>query len=203
MELRLTNEESMNFSREHSEAMLLSMQAIEDYVSARCCIFNNLFTGLTIASQAIEKMLKAIIYMETKQKFKVKGNDRHKPFKLKEELKQAKDYNLDRFDDLLKRLYGYYQARYPDNDDKNKQLLLSDINEIDELWIYLIEIFPAPDEVKYRNVFFSCLFYNPSKRLGYHKWLKFNNKALQTKLPKMKKRYNQVVRHLYPNARKK
>ena len=128
-ELRLTNEESMNFSREHSEAMLLSMQAIEDYVSARCCIFNNLFTGLTIASQAIEKMLKAIIYMETKQKFEVKGNDRHKPFKLKEELKQAKDYNLDRFDDLLKRLYGYYQARYPDNDDKNKQLLLSDINE--------------------------------------------------------------------------
>src|SRR3990167_3878931 len=115
--LTLSRSEVGIFCRDNLYATLMLQSAEDDYVAARCLILNFLLRGLGLASEAIEKALKAILFLETGSKRK----GWHKPYELKEELKKhKKDWSrLDKFDDLLKRLYSHYQYRYHDNPDKS------------------------------------------------------------------------------------
>ena len=64
--------------------LMFLYDADQDYVAARCCILNGLFPGFMLASQAVEKFLKALFVFECKEKVK----NIHDPFGLKECLKK-------------------------------------------------------------------------------------------------------------------
>ncbi len=198
MTLSLSREEVMNFCRKNQSALLMFGQAGEDYISSRCLLLNNLLTGLTLSSQAIEKILKSFILLEDGVSTKLKGKDLHNPFKLKEELKNKRDYRLDKFDNLLKKLYGHYQSRYFDNKDSSKVKSTDELNDVDELWIYLIKIIPLPEEVKYRTSFFTTLFKDTFNTAYF---IRERNQAISNDLGEMKKKYFQVFNHLYPKKR--
>lgn len=173
-------------------------KASNDYIASRCCILNALFPGFILACQAIEKLLKAFIFLETTEQLK----DGHNPFELKKKLQKIKNYGLSKFDDLLKKLYDHYQSRYYDNKISGKGASSSELKEIDELWVYLIELLPIPDEVKYRLSFFSELLEENSRKYWrFYEWATKNNQALAPKITKIKKRYREVEQHLYGNRK--
>jgi hypothetical protein len=193
--LKLSKKEVFNYCAKNQYATMMFGIAGDDYVASRCCILNGLFPGFVLACQAIEKLLKAFIYLET-------GNQpghEHNPFKLKEGLQEIQDYGLNKFDDLLKKLYDHYQDRYYDNKTSGKGALSSELNAVDELWVYLIKLLPMPDEVKYRLRFFAELFdENSRKYWRFYEWAIKANKALSSNIDTMEGRYREVMQHLYP-----
>lgn len=198
---KLSKKDVRDFCYKKQYATMMFDTASNDYIASRCCILNKLVSaGLILSCQSIEKILKAFIFLETEEKLK----EGHDPFELKEKLKEVKDYKLDKFDDLLKRLYGHYQSRYYNNKNHSKIKSSKEIDEIDELWVYLIEIFPVPDEVKYRLMFFARLFEKRCRKylLDYY-WIEKNNKALAKKIKEMELKYKAVFQHLYPKIQQK
>src|ERR1051326_3363602 len=105
MALILTKAQAQDYARVHQYAVMMFTDAGSDYVAGRCCMINGLFPGLRLASEAVEKILKAFIFFVTGQKSTTKGNDRHNPYLLKQELRKTHtDSKLDLFDDVLKKL---------------------------------------------------------------------------------------------------
>jgi hypothetical protein len=179
-------------NKKYASTMILA--ATNDYAAARCCIVNRLFPGFTLASQAIEKLLKALIFLSGGEEM----DTCHDPFRLKEKLKGLKDYELDKYDDVFKKLYDHFQSRYPDNKTTGKGASSGELPEIDALWLELSERLPVPDEAKFRLAFFTELLDpNPYWRTDY--WLKIENKALEPKMDSMKQRYEEIKMHLYPD----
>ncbi len=175
-------------------AAMMIFVATDDYIAARCCILNALFPGFMLASQAIEKLLKSLIYLESGDEM----DTCHDPFRLKEKLKALKDYGLDRFDDTLNKLHDHFQSRYPDNQTTGKGASSKELPEIDALWLELIEKLPVPDEAKYRIAFFSYLV-DPNPYWKNDHWLIIENNALAPKFDFIKKKYQEIYKHLYPN----
>ena len=196
-QLKLSRKGVSDYCIKNQYATMMFGTASDDYVSARCCILNALFPGFGLACQAIEKILKAFIYLETGEESKLKYSDKHKPFELKEELKKVKDHGLDKYDDLLKILHEHYQSRYYENPTSGRGASSKELVEIDNLWVYLVEILPMPDEVKYRMKFFHDLC-DADARIYWHdyEWLIQNNKALIPKLANIEKRYEEVKKQL-------
>ncbi len=192
---KLSRKDINIFCQNNQYATMMFTTASSDYVASRCCILNGLLRcGFVLSCQAIEKILKVFIFLETKEKIK-KG---HNPFCLKEKLKETKDYKLDKFDNLLKRLYGHYQSRYHDNEDSSRSKSSKELDEIDELWVHLIGAIPLPDEVKYRLRFFTYLFGEKSRKYYFdYYWAEKNNKALAKKIQEMKLKHKAVRQHLY------
>ena len=192
MALSLSRDGIDKFNTENIYGMEMFMGAVSDYIAARCCLLNGLFSGLYLGALSVEKVFKAILYIETNSKLKI-----HDLIGLKSELTKHKDYGLDRFDGYLKKLYSDYQARYHDNPDRSMSMNTKELDELDELWLYLVEMLPAPDEVKYNTAFFAFLFAAPG--FGYDFWLSKNNKALNMRFRGFAARYLEVFDHLYPN----
>jgi len=189
----------MIYCSKNQYATMMFMSASNDYIASRCCVLNGLSSGFVLACQAIEKLLKAFIYLETGERTKLTGADKHNPFKLKEQLLKVKKYELDKFDNLLKKLYDHYQSRYYDNKISGQGSSSSELNTIDELWVYLIEALPIPNEVKYRLKFFSDLFDKDSRKYwSNYYWAERNNKTLAKKIQEMEFKYKAVLQHLYP-----
>lgn len=187
----------MEWGAQHTYANMRFFNANQDYVAARCCILNGLFAGFTLASQAIEKLLKAIIYLETGEEMK----RWHDPYKLKEKLKEKKDYNLDNFDTTLKKLYDHYLSRYHEDNprihsDGTSGASSEELKSIDELWFTLVEKLPMPDEVKYRMAFFADLFETHPYWLN-GVWLTKNNFAFDKRQITLLENYTKVYQHLY------
>ena len=195
--LKINRMKVQKYCAENQYATMRFLGAGDDYIAARCCILNGLFPGFTLASQAIEKILKAFIYLESKKEIK-RG---HNPLKLKEDLKKLKDYGLDKYDNLLKKLYDHYLSRYYEDDpghheDGTSGASSEELIEIDKLWLELIEKLPMPNEVKYRMKFFADLFEdNPYWNNKY--WITIKNQALKKQISTMEKRYKEVFQYLY------
>jgi HEPN domain-containing protein len=203
MTLTMTKPEVNHYARTNQYAMMMLLVAGSDYFASRCCILNMMSSGFRLASEAAEKLLKAYIFLETKEPTKLKGNDRHDPYSLKEELQsalKARDTELDNFDGLLHKLFGHYQSRYPDNKGQGPASS-EELPQIDELFIYLIEKLPMPDEVKYRSGFFTELCDSNARQFwrNYY-WATERNSLLQTKMPMIEQRYKEVFEHLYPQT---
>lgn len=182
---------------QHSYASMRFFNANQDYVAARCCILNGLFAGFTLASQAIEKLLKAIIYLETGEEMKTW----HNPYELKEKLKKIKDYDIDGFDLTLKKLYDHYLSRYHEDNprthaDGSSGASSEELVFIDELWFTLIEKLPMPDEAKYRMAFLADLF-EPNPYWLNRVWLTKNNSAFDKRKADLSEKYSNVRIHLY------
>jgi hypothetical protein len=197
----LNHAEVIQYSRDKPYAMMMFMSASEDYTASRCCILNMLQTGFRLASESVEKLLKAFIYLETGERTRLIRNDLHNPLRLKQELRQThQDQRLDAFDPLLMRLFDHFQTRYYDNATSGEGASGDELAQIDSLFIYLVETLPMPDEVKYRSKFFADLFEpNARKYWRSHYWITERNLALAPKLETMEKTYQKVFKHLYPS----
>ena len=189
--------EVQKYCRKNKYATMRFFEASDDYIAARCCILNGLFSGFTLASQAVEKILKAFIYLESKKEAR-RG---HNLLELKNDLKKSKDCGLDKYDNLLKKLYDHYLARYYEDDpgyheDGTSGASSEELIEIDKLWLELVEKLPMPDEAKYRMKFFADLFEgNPYRNSKY--WVTRKNQVLKKQISTMEKRYGEVFQYLY------
>lgn len=198
----LTHNTFQAYNKENAYAQIMFGDSGNDYIAARCLILNTLFMqGCIFYAQAVEKMFKALIFLETKRKSNLHNNNLHNPFLLKEELKSAKDYQIDKYDELLKRVYGHWQHRYFDNKYKSQSMSSSELDEYDILWMHLFEQAPFPVEVKYRLQFTPFLFdeevlkYQPA----YRHWATFENKSLLPKLGEMEKIHIAVKKYCFEN----
>ena len=179
--------DSVTYSRRNLYAMMMFWGACSDYVAARCCLLNYLFSGLPLAAHAVEKMLKAFIFLSSgaKTTLKSRNGDLHNPYLLKQELRRTyADSKLDSFDDLLKKLFQHYQSRYHDNPNQAKSRSSAELQKIDELFVYLLATVPMPNEVKYNTYFFQALC-NPRLAivLADRRWALENNAPMQAQLP--------------------
>jgi|ERR1017187_4186134 hypothetical protein len=199
MQLTLTREQARQYAGKNQYAMMMFMDAGSDYFACRCCILNALHSGFRLASEAVEKLLKAFIFLQTGTKSTLKGRDRHNPYLLKEELKASRpDQKLDSYDDLLHKLYDHFLSRYYDNPVTGKGASGEELPKIDELFLYLVETLPMPDEVKYRSAFFAEICDENSRRYwrNYY-WAMERNEVLQRKMESIERSYQQVLKHLY------
>jgi hypothetical protein len=188
----------------HGYAQMMFGGSADDYVSARCLILNRLFAGFPLYSQSVEKMLKAIIHLETEKSTTLKRADKHNPYLLKEELQRHKDYDLNKFDVVLQRLYGHFQQRYHDNPNKSSSMGSKELDEFDELWMYMFDAIPFPLQIKYRLSFTHHLF-NPNAKKWwpqYFRWATLGNKAIAPRLKDMEKRHLAVEKHYIESAQK-
>ena len=199
MTLILTRAQAQDYARLNQYAVMMFTDAGSDYVAGRCCMLNGLFPGLRLASEAVEKILKAFIFLATGHKSMTMGNDRHNPYLLKQELRKIHmDSKLDVFDGVLTKLHDHFQSRYYDNPTKSKDASTSELAQIDELFIYLVETLPMPDEVKYRTLFFAQLCdANAKMHWRGHYWTTLSNGALNGKMGLIERRYQEVFEHLY------
>ncbi len=191
--LTMSRQEVSKYWSDKQYAAMMIFVATSDYIAARCCILNALFPGFTLASQAIEELLKALIYLESGEEME----NGHNPFGLKEKLKGLKNYDLDKYDDLLKKLYDHYQSRYHNNKTTGKGASSEELPDIDALWLELIEKLPVPDEAKYSIAFFSHLG-DPNPFWNDNHWLRIENKALAPRMDSIKMEYQKIRKHLYP-----
>ena len=190
----MTRDEHQKYCRKNQRTLMFLYNADQDYVAARCCILNGLFPGFVLASQAVEKFLKALFVFECKEKVK----NIHDPFGLKECLKKVKDYDLDRYNVLLKKLSDHYKARYSDNkmDYETNGASSEELADLDNLWMSLKEKLPFPNEVKFRTRFFSDLF----DEYPYWKnkfWIREKNGSLSDKIQLWEKRYKEIQNKPY------
>ena len=202
MELALTLNQNqvVEYGTKNAYALMMFHGSADDYISSRCLIFNNLTTGFSLYAQAVEKFLKALIFFSTGKKPRLERINWHNPYELKLELQQHKDYGLDRFDDLLRRLHGHFQTRYLDNADRSNKMSGAELDEFDALWMHLFDLLPIPAEVKYRLWFPHNILdkrtvkYWPSFRY----WATVNNKFLTTeKISQMEEIHVAVTQHLH------
>jgi hypothetical protein len=199
MALTLTRQEVREYAHRNQYAMLMFMGASSDYFACRCCILNGLFCGFRLASEAVEKLLKAFIFLQTGARSTLKGRDRHNPYLLKKELTALRpDKNLDTYDDLLQTLYDHFLSRYYDNPTTGKGASGEELPLVDELFLYLVESLPMPDEIKYRSAFFAHLCEeNDRKYWRNYYWAMERNEVLNKKMPLIERTYQQVRSHLY------
>jgi hypothetical protein len=199
MTLTLTRKEIDEYARKNRYAIMMFHIAASDYFACRCCILNMLSSGFRLASEAVEKLLKATIFLRSGAKCKLEASKRHNPYLLKEELKSAcLDPTLDGYDALLNKLHDHYQSRYPDNRTTGRGSSSQELPEIDALFLHLVEALPMPDEVKYRTKFFTELCDEDSRLYwrNYY-WAVECNQLLQSKMPSIEAKYQQVLKHLY------
>jgi hypothetical protein len=192
------------YGTKHQYAQMMFCGAGDDYAAARCLSLNLLMlSGFPLLSQSVEKLLKAIIFLETGAKSNLKGGDRHNPYALKEELQATVDYGLDRYDAALQKLFGHFQHRYFDNKNQSNGMNSLELDRFDELWVHLYEKIPFPLEVKYRLKFTCMLFdesaFRPGPAASYRYWVVERNKALAGKLEQMADTYRAVLQH-YVNS---
>jgi hypothetical protein len=204
MTFTLSRDEVAQYARNNQYAMMMFGDAGFDYFACRCCILNGLHSGFRLGAEAVEKLLKAFIYLKIGAKSTLRGKDRHNPYLLKQELKAVHpDPILDNFDDLLKTLYDHYQSRYYDNPTSGKGASSAELDEIDDLFVYLIETLPMPNEVKYRCMFFAFLCDGNARRhWRNHHWATEKNRALGGKMELIERSYRQVAEHLYAKTSK-
>ena len=181
----LTPVQVNQFARENLKAMEFLNIATQDYIAARCCLINGLFSGLVLSAQAVEKYLKAYNLFLTPSK-----NTRKLSHKVQD--LAAEIYSLDPglelspHRELIKRLEAHYQTRYPDNLGASTSQSTGEIHEIDTLIILVNKQMPIPLEVKLRSGLYSRLFHGKAR--GYDSgcndeyWLLRDNRALSIEL---------------------
>ena len=180
-----TQKEIMDYFKEYKDGTIIFYDSIDDYIVSRFLINQGfLREGLIFGCQSIEKMLKSFILL-IKKKISKKNNLSHNPFDLKEELKENFSLNLEKYNDLLKRLFGHYQSRYMDNSNQVTFKKSWELKEIDELYLYLLENLPLISEIKYKARFFQYLFSKHSQD-NYSEALKEHNDLLKKKIPEFK-----------------
>lgn len=176
-----------------SEAAKFEMPATDDYLAARCLLLNNIFVGLTLAHEAIEKLLKAIITLELTVQIP-KGNKGHDLKYLSNSLlqKSVKKYSLLK-GGFINKLDLHYGWRYYDNiQNRSQNRSTEDLSKLDKLWVALFDKYLKilPRNYRNRRYFHSYLFEKTIQQ--YTNWPQIlikNNCVLSRKLISWKRIY--------------
>ncbi len=178
-----------------SEANKYVMPAVEDYLGARCLLLNNIFVGLTLAHETVEKLMKALLILED-----IKPQKSHNLEKLSDLLLKR---NLSKYEilhnqkEFIKRLDQHYGWRYYDGDitKRSQNKSPEDLQPLDNLWIALHKIYTdfIPEKFRYRTYLFAYLFdKNIASRLNWGEILMENNRALENKVDGWRKEYEKI-----------
>ena len=178
-----------------SEANKYVMPAVNDYLAARCLLLNNIFVGLTLAHEAVEKLMKAIVILENIMLPKSHNLEKLADLLLENNSEKYKFLNGQK--EFIKRLDQHYGWRYYDGNRAKRSQSRSpeDLNPLDALWIALYELYTnfLPQEFQFRTYLFAYLFDDELNE--YTNWgtiLKENNNALQSKLNSWEAEYKKI-----------
>ena len=162
-------------------------------------LLNQLFPGLVLGAQAIEKFLKAYILLADPKKNVRKLS--HSLSKLLEEANQlTPNAELLNFRSVVVKFTGHYETRYPDNPRASTSMTTADINELDQLVIFLNENLPCPMNVRYRSGLYAAITFSLSPSATVtptEHWIKLRNAALIPLMPRITQDYAAVMISLY------
>ena len=196
----MTREQFAEYARDNQYATMMLMGASLDYVACRCCSLNKLHSGFRLASEAVVETPEGVhLCGNSGPSPRCRGDARHNPYLLKQELIGVHpDHKLDSFDDLLRSCTTISRADITTIQRPAKEPLSDELDQIDDLFVYLMEALPMPDEVKYRCRFFDdlCDVELRGYWRNYH-WATESNRALQGKMESIEHKYKQVFEHLY------
>lgn len=134
----MTKEDVQTFARQNQLAMRFLLIATDEYAAARCCLSNGLLAGLVTGAQAVEKYLKAFILFQNPAQNVRKEN--HRISVLAQQASSlSPSFSLTQYTQFIKRLEQHYDGRYPDNPDESKHKSSSEMDELDQLVIFLNE----------------------------------------------------------------
>lgn len=178
-----------------SEANKYVMPAVEDYLGARCLLLNNIFVGLTLAYEAVEKLMKALLILENTELQKSHSLEKLSESLLKKNFSKYELLNNQK--EFIKRLDQHYSWRYYDGDITKRSQSKSpeDLQPLDNLWIALHEFYAdfLPENFRYRTYLFAYLFdRNLIDRLNWGEILMENNNAIESKVGVWRKEYEKV-----------
>ena len=179
-----------------NKASIYVMPALEDYLGARCLLLNNVFVGLTLAHEAVEKLMKSLLILE---KIQI-PHSCHKITELKNLLVigYPKKYSfLNDAKEFIDRLDKHYNWRYYDGDPRKRSQNRSpeDLQPTDNLWIRLYECYISfiPQIFRYRNYLNSYLFNSDIKEYTlWSEWLIRDNRAVAEKLVDWEREYKKA-----------
>lgn len=167
-----------------SEANTYVMPSVEDYLGTRCLLLNNIFVGLTLGHEAIEKLMKALLILENRKPPRSHNLEKLSELLLKKN--SLKYVILNKQKEFIKRLDQHYGWRYYDGDitKRSKSKSMGDLQPLDNLWIALHEIYAdfIPENSRYRTYLFAYLFdKNIAASLNWSEMLRENNSAIEDK----------------------
>ncbi len=182
----------VEFCRTNQSAMLLQHQAAYDYAGCRCCLLNGLPVGLVLGSQAIEKLLKAVLLFAdaTLTTAEIRTRFGHRLPKLAEAVQKTTDLDLTTHVSHITALDAHYLGRYPDNPGRSTSQSTSELAELDLLAVDLLVGLPIPEEVKLRSGVFSLALISSERGVvtSFEKWLLEKNEPLGRLMPNLRKR---------------
>jgi hypothetical protein len=149
-EFKGTNKATRVWVSENKALLEMHEIAIEDYVTSRHAVLDLglLRTGLTLAAQAIEKLLKCYLLaagLTVEDIWKKYGHKIQSLLEKAHETSSQKD--LLSYSSFCKELEKWYNSRYPDSSNPASQWMRSAIPDFDKFVCYLEEHMPIPPEV--------------------------------------------------------
>jgi len=181
-----------------SEANKYVMPAVDDYLGARCLLLNNIFVGLTLAHEAVEKLIKALLILE---KIKIPkschGISTLAKLLINKEVNKYK--TLSDNTEFIRRLDLHYGWRYYDGNLTKRSQTKSpeDLYPFDALWVTLYKIYMdhLPQDYRFRTYLLSFLL---DERLNkYTNWgniLIENNKAIEEDLEVWRSEWDKIFK---------
>jgi len=180
-----------------SDANKYVMPAVDDYLAARCLLLNNIFVGLTLGHEAIEKLMKALLILEEVE-FPQKCHELPTLTKLLAGKDSIKYKFLSSNRKFMDRLDKHYAWRYYDGDIKKRSKTKSptELHPIDSVWIKLHECYMdfLPKNYKFGTYLISYLF-TPGIRehTNWPQFLLMDNRALKGSVSDWKKGFIKLM----------
>jgi HEPN domain-containing protein len=154
--------------------------ATHDYVAARCCLLNGLLSGFVLAHEAIEKLLKACIYLADPN-FRPGASEEHRLEVLADHvhrLHPAVEFSEDELL-YLKKLTTYFETKYPDAKvPRPSSVSTAELVQIDQLFVRLSFEIPLVPELKWRIGIFNLVGADQAQERTLTRWLRTDNAAL-------------------------
>ena len=202
MQFTLDGDAVRDFSRANRDAMLMMYRGTDDYVGARCCLLNGVFSGLELGAQAFEKHVKAmLLFVNPNAKVK---RIRHGLSELLSKIRDEKIADLSHHVDVVRALEAHYQARYPDNPGKGRSASTGELESIDVLMNDVLSAMPIPEEVMLRSGVFARVVAASEGSKALHSdglWLLKGNLPLQKKLAVLVERNEAWLKYAHPTLR--
>lgn len=178
-----------------SEANQYVMPSVDDYLGARCLLLNNIFVGLQVAHEAVEKLMKAVLILEDTELPKLHSLEELTELLLKKDSRKYKF--LSDHKKFIERLDKHYGWRYYDGDITKRSQIQSpeDLKPFDVLWIAMHEQYTnfLPSAFRFRTYFYVYLFDEGLKeRTNWSEILKEDNDAIQGKLYLWERGYKRI-----------
>ena len=194
----LTSIEVQEFCSANQRAIMLIDRGTLDYVGARCCLLNHVFSGFELAAQSVEKHLKAMLVLRSPG-LNVRGYT-HKVIELAAAVQDAGIVDLSSHQQTIGRLHGHYQGRYPDNPGQLTSASTAEIVQIDLLLDRIVAAMPVLPDVAIRTGVYGRALLNIGLQLPFPEttWLLQSNVPLLTRFPSLVERYNQWKAFNYP-----